>query len=356
MNNKLYTLEELQEALSKYEDGDDSALEHLIDQVFKDYEPNTFHDIYTEEFATNKYESHQECYTQFKLILLFKFLESINTTEPQYQSFFESESERPFKKLYDQQDILSSMKRDELLQIDPNKFPKPGVNRLSFIVDHIIKYIIHRADKLIFTLLKICQNYPDLIDSKHFSHLLYFANSACVTSIKLNQNQIDLLKKYDTINPSKWIQVTFKASGEIRLNYDSHYKLYFRKLNDETILQMYLLGKSFVSFIGYENIFGSIIKNDTQDRYYIFIMWFWKFVHTEKAKRIEPSRLKTFCFKILQIVSKTSTGTSYNKQTFPLNDPKEAWYKFKTAMTNAKKKLKGSFNIVDRIYFRDLSE
>ena len=101
MNNKLYTLEELQEALSKNQDGDDSALEHLIDQVFEDYEPSTFHDMYVEEFATNQYESHQECYSQFKLMLLNKFLEPINTTKPQYRSFFENESVRPYKNLED---------------------------------------------------------------------------------------------------------------------------------------------------------------------------------------------------------------------------------------------------------------
>ncbi len=356
MNIELYTLEELQEALSKNQDGGDSALEHLIDRVFEDYEPSTFHKIYAEEYGTNKYKSHQECYSQFKLILLGKFLKPINTTIPQYRLFFKSEYLRPYKNLEEATDILSSKTRDELLMSDPAEIPMFAVNRLPVIVDHIIKYIAHRADKFYLTLINIYQKYPDIIDSKHFSRLLYFANLACVTNIKLNDNQKELLKNYDTIIPSRWIQVNFEANEKIVLTDDPHYDEYSRNLNDETILQMYFLGKESDSITGFKYIMGRQIKDVSQDRYYIFVMWFWKFVHTGNAKRIEPSRLKTFCFDILQIVSGTSTGTSYNKQTFPLNDPKEAWKKFKSANTNAKKEFKGFINFVDRIYFLDLSE
>lgn len=345
MNNKLYTLEELQQSFVEYEKGNKSKLESLIGNVFKTFNKETFHKMFVDEYTSGNFESYEESYSQFKLILLSKFLESLDTTTPLLKSFLKNESERPFIKYLDELELWLATRIDKTEKLDSIKLPTLYVNRLHVIVEVIIKEIIFSKDNLNFDLIKTIKKFPDIVNGESISSLWRFATYACAANIKLNDNQKDFLKKYDTINPSKWILVGEDNSNKIHFEYDSRYERFFRTLNDETILQMYLLGDPSVTPIAYIDISNNIYIKDTQYHFDCFVDWLWKFVHTENAKHMDRNRLISFCIEILQIVSEVSTGTSYSKKTFSLNNPRDAWKKFKSAKTNAKKRFNTSSDI-----------
>lgn len=338
MNNKLYTLEELEEVFVKYEKGDKSALKSLIGKVFRTFNKEKIHKMFKDEYKKNTNKSYTERYTRFKLILLSKFLESIDTTNPLLKLFLVTESIIPIIKLKrDTDKMISNIK--QLIKNDSIILPELELNRLQIILKQIIAHIVEEMDNFALELSTLIPKYFDVINTKKLMVFLTLAQNACMT-IQLTEHQKDLLKKYDIINPAKGIPVKFDATGNAFLYEDPHFRLFQRDLNDDTILQMYLLGDSSTIPNAYKHISDNLIKNDAQYHFDFFVDWLWKFAHDKNENRFVPDRKKSFCIEILQIVSLASTGTTHLKGKFPIDQPKRAWTRFKTANASAQKRFK----------------
>lgn len=339
MNNKLYTYQELQDALAKNKNGDESALSHIINKVFEDYTPSTFHNIFSEEYSNIQDRSHLKNYTLFKLNLLIKFFESADSTNFERRLFFLIDRQNYFEKLLFSLENSLPQNIKDLLKYNASDMLTLEPDKLSIILDFIIKNILYRTDDFYFKLIKIKKNYPDIINSKEFYDLYIRAANACLITIKLTNNQKNLLKKYDIINPSKWIEIDLDEKFQIAISADPHYEKHLRNLNDDTIFQMYLLGDSSTTPMSYINIMDLVTeKDESRNSYDDFIIWFWNFAKGKKKNRLVPDQLRLFCSELLRLVSDASTGTSYTKHRFPLNDLEKAWKEFWKANKNAIKR------------------
>lgn len=333
VNKYQYTILQLEMALKNVEENNNDLLIGLVDKVFKEYDQRKFHDIYSNECNVHQDHNPLELYLQFKLRLLYIFFDSADKTSPAYNMYFIGERDRPF---IQQGKELDDLLESNQLNLNEKNVPTIKSNRLSIISDCIVQHIIYRTDSTYKSILEVLQKHRDFVANDYSTLFINVINSFTITP-KLIDSQIELLKKYDTINPSKWIQVCLNDDDQILLNADPNYNLSMRDLNDDTLLQMYLLGDPSILPIMYKHAMTrNADKVESQKAYDNFVMWLWKFKNDKKKNRLVPPQLKSLCIEILQLVSGASTGTSYTKYHF--NNPKTAWEDFSKANKNAIKR------------------
>lgn len=338
MKNYKYTILELEVALSDVEKDSGDFLFNIINKVFNGYDKSTFHKMYIDECNENLDRSQLENYLQFKLKLLNMFFDSADKRSPAFEMFFIGEKNRPFIQLEKELDDFYPNKGTDQFILDKLNVPTLKPNRLSIILDYIVQYILYHSDSTFISLLEILEKYKEIIKD-NYSKILNNALNSLGISVRLDDKQVALLKKYDAINPSKWIQVDINDNNKISLANDPNYQMYTRDINDDTLLQMYLLGKPSVLPISYRYTTNRTTdKVESQKAYDDFVRLLWKFGQSKKPNhRDVPKQVRLLCLELLNIVAEASPGTKYDKQTdFPLNDISTAWRNFGTFNTNIK--------------------